>query len=420
MAGQKKNPEAETNDKKGGNDSLRADAEKHLAGSPGHNPGREGQTPEELIHELRVHQIELEMQAEELRNAHLALEESRDKYRDLYDFSPVGYLTLNDNGLIEEVNLTGAALLGVDRRSIVNTRFSSFITRSDAEAWFHYFMQVQNQKEEQHCALMLQRKDGSVFPSRMEGIMIHDLSNQKPVVRLAFSDITDIRRAEDALQLANKKLNLLSSITRHDINNQILVLGGFLDLLHEKVGNPALEHCFTRISEAGSRITSIIRFTSEYTSIGIKNPAWQDCSALVEAAAGEARHGHIVVKNEIPAGTELFADPLVGTVFRNLVDNAVRHGGKISTIRFFTEERNSHHVLVCKDDGDGIPLEEKEKIFELGYGRNTGLGLALARDVLAITGITIRETGEPGRGARFEMQVPEGAWRTMKRTGAGG
>jgi len=420
MAGLKKKPEKKTGGTRKSNDSLRDIAEKQLSGSSNLIPGQVRQTPEELIHELRVHQIELEMQAEELRNSHLALEESRDKYLDLYDFSPVGYLTLSDQGLVEEVNLTGAGLLGADRSSIVKSRFSTFIAKNDAGAWYRYFMQVQDQKKEQQCNLTLRRMDGSSFPARLEGIALRDLSNGRPVVRLAVSNIADIRRVEDALQLANKKLNLLSSITRHDINNQIQVLSGFLELLHANIGDPAFENYFTRINDAVSRISSIIRFTSDYTSIGINNPVWQDCSVLVETTVREARPGHGIVKNELPAGTELFADPLIGTVFRNLVDNAVRHGGKITTVRFSAEERNSHHILVCEDDGAGISPEEKEKIFELGYGRNTGLGLSLAREVLAITGITIRETGEPGRGARFEMQVPEGAWRTRKRTGRGG
>jgi signal transduction histidine kinase len=89
----------------------------------------------------------------------------------------------------------------------------------------------------------------------------------------------------------------------------------------------------------------------------------------------------------------------------------VRHGGKITSIRFSVDERNGDHVVVCNDDGDGVVADEKEKIFMKGYGKNTGMGLFLSREILSITGITIRETGEPGRGARFEMSVPKGAWR---------
>jgi signal transduction histidine kinase len=89
----------------------------------------------------------------------------------------------------------------------------------------------------------------------------------------------------------------------------------------------------------------------------------------------------------------------------------VRYGGKISMIRFSVEERDGDHLVVCEDDGDGVPAEEKEQIFERGFGKNTGMGLALSREILAITGITITENGVPGKGARFEMTVPKDMWR---------
>ena len=93
------------------------------------------------------------------------------------------------------------------------------------------------------------------------------------------------------------------------------------------------------------------------------------------------------------------------------MDNAARYGGKITTLRFSVEISSDAHLIVCEDDGDGVVAMEKEKIFERGFGKNTGLGLALSREILSITGITIRETGEPGKSARFEITVPKGAWR---------
>ena len=93
------------------------------------------------------------------------------------------------------------------------------------------------------------------------------------------------------------------------------------------------------------------------------------------------------------------------------MDNAARYGGKITTIRFTAEDAGDDHLIVCEDDGDGVVAGEKEQIFNKGFGKNTGLGLALSREILDITGITIRETGEPGKGARFEMTVPKGMWR---------
>ena len=215
------------------------------------------------------------------------------------------------------------------------------------------------------------------------------------------------------LRQANKKLNLLSGITRHDINNQLTVLMGFLLLMENKRPDPVMDEYYPKVTNAARRISAMIQFTKEYEEIGVHAPLWQDCSTLVDTAIKQITLGKISVNNEIPAGTELLADPLVIKVFYNLMDNAVRYGGKITTIRFLVKDCNGAHLLVCEDDGDGIPTDEKEKIFERGYGKNTGLGLALSREILDITGTTITETGEPGSGARFEMTVPEKMWRIV-------
>jgi PAS domain S-box-containing protein len=175
--------------------SLRDVAEEQLARSPKHSSDIARQTPEQLIHELEVHQVELETQAEELRRAHLALEESRDKYLYLYDFAPVGYLTLTDKALIAEVNLAGAALLGVERSNLVHHGLGRFITSGDLDQWDQYFMHVRNRGEKQVCTLMLTRGDGSMFPARLEGVRTSG-SDGTTTVRIAFSDITDIWQIE--------------------------------------------------------------------------------------------------------------------------------------------------------------------------------------------------------------------------------
>jgi signal transduction histidine kinase len=230
-------------------------------------------------------------------------------------------------------------------------------------------------------------------------------------------DITEQRQAEEALRAVNRKLNLLSGITRHDINNQMTVLMGYLAILKKKQSDPTLSVHIQKATISAEQISAMIRFSKEYESIGVNAPTWQDCRTLAATAAKQAPIGNIMVKNDLPAGTEVLADPLVVKVFYNLMDNAVRHGGKITTIRFSVEEHDGDRVVVCEDDGDGVVAEEKEKIFERGFGKNTGLGLALAREILDITGITIRETGEPGKGARFDMTVPKGMWRlTGKKT----
>jgi signal transduction histidine kinase len=232
-------------------------------------------------------------------------------------------------------------------------------------------------------------------------------STEKNYFIAIFDDFTEKKRGEEALQQANKKLNLLSSITRHDINNKLLALDGFIALLHQKMPGSQDEILFSRISETSKQIAAMIRFTKEYEMIGINAPVWQNLKDLVNNAEKSATPGEVTITNDLPAGMEVFADPLIIKVFFNLIDNALRHGGKITTIRFTLEARNSDRVIVCEDDGEGIRRELKERIFERGFGKNTGFGLFISREILDITGLTITETGEPGTGARFEITVPE-------------
>ncbi|MGB8890933.1 MAG: ATP-binding protein, partial [Methanoregula sp.] len=253
------------------------------------------------------------------------------------------------------------------------------------------------------------RKDGSVFPVE---ITVNVMSFQGQEILIgAIRDVTESRRSEEALQQANRSLALLTHVTRHDINNQLLALNGFLELLHEKVKDPSVEDYFTWISQVSTRISSMIQFASAYESVRKTDPVWQDIRNLAETAVRQVSLGNVMVKNEIPAGAEVFSDPLIVKVIYNLVDNAIRYGGKISTIRFSLSEKNGNEIIVCEDDGVGVLQEYKEKIFDRGFGKNTGLGLFLAREILSLTGITIRETGEPGAGARFEMAVPTGSFR---------
>ena len=211
---------------------------------------------------------------------------------------------------------------------------------------------------------------------------------------------------------ANKKLTLLSEITRHDIISQLTALQLYLEILENKLPDSSYHEYFKKIGIATDRISSIVQFTREYEKIGVNTPVWRDVNAIVDGAKKEDVVGHLQLINDLPANTEVYSDALIANVFYKLITNAVRYGGKITTIRFSVLEHSGDHLIVCEDDGVGVLTEEKEKIFERSFEENTGLGLALSREILLITGITIRETGEPGKGARFELTVPKGAWRT--------
>jgi signal transduction histidine kinase len=222
---------------------------------------------------------------------------------------------------------------------------------------------------------------------------------------------TRLESSQSAFETSNRKLNLLSSITRHDIRNQIMGLMGFLELSREKTTDPELLHYLDREETAARNIQRQIEFTKTYEDIGVRAPQWQDIGIHVRALQTLIPPGEIAVSVAI-VGFEVFADPLLEKVFENLIDNSRRHGKRVRHITFSTLKFGPDDIsIVYEDDGVGVPEADKERIFEKGFGKNTGLGLFLTREILAITGLTIKETGVYGQGARFEILVPKGKYR---------
>ena len=162
---------------------------------------------EELLHELQLQQIELEMQNEALRESQIALEKSRDRYLDLYEFAPIGYLTLTRDALIAEINLTGAALLGEDRNKLINRRFTAFVAPVDRDRWHQIFMHTLQHGERQDCELALMRGDGSPLNAQLDSIHLYK-EDEVPVVRLT---LTDISRRNQALAGERRLRNILDN-----------------------------------------------------------------------------------------------------------------------------------------------------------------------------------------------------------------
>jgi signal transduction histidine kinase len=217
--------------------------------------------------------------------------------------------------------------------------------------------------------------------------------------------------SHDAFETANKKLNLLSSITRHDIKNQLLALLGFIGLAKMKTTDPDLLKYIEREETAALAIQRQIEFTKNYEEIGVRAPQWQDVGVHANALRSLVPPGEIEVKVSVE-GLEVFADPLLEKVFETLIDNSRRHGERVRHISFSTLQYGLDYLaLVYEDDGVGVHENEKERIFEKGFGKNTGLGLFLSREILSITGLAIKENGVYGKGARFEILVPKGKYR---------
>jgi PAS domain S-box-containing protein len=223
-------------------------------------------------------------------------------------------------------------------------------------------------------------------------------------------DVTARKQTEAALIAANRKMHLLSGITRHDILNQLTVLQGNLEFMRERITDPVLLGYMDRQQQALGFISRQIAFTQDYQDLGVRAPDYRGLRECVAHAAADLDARDLTLVSE--AGEfEIYADPMLEKVFYNLFENSVRYAGPAPEVRVGCRRRGESLLIVVEDNGPGIPAHEKERIFIRGFGRNTGLGLFLVREILLTTGIGIRETGDPGRGARFEILVPQGGWR---------
>ena len=355
--------------------------------------------------------IGVTMDVTERKMAEEALNDNYLFMQTLIQTIPIPVFIKNRDGRYTGCNNTFETFFGRSRSEIIGKTVFEVAPKEIADEYFRTDEELLNHPGTQHYESRAVSKNGQARDVIIDKAAILNSDGVATGIIGVMFDITERKVSEKALEQVNKKLNLLSGITRHDINNQLTVLRGSLALLEHSNHDLKLNHDYLVAIKAAAGIAAIIRFTREYEQVGVHAPAWQDTRTLTDTAAKQAPLGQVIVKNDLPVGTDVFADPLIAKVFYNLMDNAVRYGGKITTIRFSVEDCEDKQVIVCEDDGVGVPVDEKKKIFERGFGKNTGLGLAISREILDITGITIKETGEPGQGARFEMVVPKGMWK---------
>lgn len=332
------------------------------------------------------------------------------RYRDLFEINNAVMLILDPKtGKIIDANDAAAGFYGYSRdelRSISITEIN--IAGPDR------IREGMGQAASSHGAVFQfrhRKKNGEIRDVQVFSAPITLDDHQ--VLHSIIQDVTDRNIAEDALKQTNKKLNLLNSITRHDINNQIFSLKAFLELSKESLNDPRqLSEYFIREERAINAIANQIAFTKEYQDLGVREPVWQRVGSCVNNATASLPMRDVQIENTT-GSLEIFADPLLEKVFYNLFDNALRYGGaKMTKITVSSLESGPDLKLRIEDDGEGIGAEDKKRLFERGFGRNTGLGLFLSREILTITGIVIGETGEPGKGARFEMTIPKGRFRS--------
>jgi PAS domain S-box-containing protein len=370
-------------------------------------------THEELnasYEQLTATEEELRQNYEELTKSQHELQKSEERYRNVVEDQTEFICRFLPDGSHIFVNDAYCRYFGKTREEIVGHRFAPDIPKEDLPILKMNLASITPDHPVQTVEHRIRMPNGEIRWQQWSDRAVFDRNGKVTEYQSVGRDVTDRKRTEQALHEANKKLTLLSSITRHDILNQLTGLQGYIGLIEAKITDPAIRTLVHRAFQSSEVIRDQISFTKQYEDIGVQSPNWQNVSSLVTEVCRDNRFPTVAV-DPFLTDLEVFADPLLKLVFSNLFENARMHGKTVTKIVVSGTVSPDGAEVTVADDGKGIPLSEKQKIFEKGFGSHTGLGLYLAQEILSITDLTIRETGEPGRGARFVIHIPKGAYR---------
>jgi two-component system cell cycle sensor histidine kinase/response regulator CckA len=396
-----------------------------------------------IIHELRVYQVELEIQNEELRTAQAKLDAARARYFDLYDLAPVGYCTLSEKGLVLESNLTAANLLGVARWELDKQPITRFILKEDQDIYYLHRKRLFETAKPQTCELQMVRQNGTSFWARLEATAAQDIDGA-PISRIALSDITDSKRIETEkakIEALNRQLQKSECMGRmagaiaHNFNNQLHVVMGNLEM--------AMDGLPSGVNSKESLISALqaARNASEVSSLMLtylgQTPVKHEHIDLSEAS----RNSVTLLQATVPNGTIIKADfPAIGPVIRanasqimqvltNLVTNAWESadenrrgiGLTVKTVcasdiptspRFPVDWQPRDAVYACievADAGCGISENDIEKIFDPFFSTKftgRGLGLPVVLGIVRAHHGAVTVESDSGRGSIFRVFFP--------------
>jgi two-component system, chemotaxis family, sensor kinase Cph1 len=396
---------------------------------------RAGEIPEELeqltpegtrraLHELRVHQIELEMQNEELRRTQEELEVSRARYFDLYDLAPVGYFTISEQGLILEANLTAAKLLGVTRSALVKQPLSRFILPDDQDIHYQHRNQLLKTGNPQAWELRLLKMGESPFWVRVEATLAQD-ADGATVCRAVVSDISKAKRLERALKATNAELEQFAYALTHDLQEPLRMVLNFSQLLareHKgKLGEDA-DNTISFIVDGALRLNALVKDLLNYWRITDKDGdrlSSVDCNhalsqALLSLQTAIQKSSATITSDPLP--TVAAKEVMLTQLFQNLISNSIKYRSEAPpAIHIAAAETAAGWLFSVKDNGIGIDPANAERVFGMFkrlHGKEipgTGIGLALCRKVVERQGGRVWVESQAGQGAVFKFTIPNEA-----------
>ena len=428
--------------KGGSGGDLRNRAEKSLDLEQAESRKLSTEDAGKMIHELRVHQVELEMQNEELRSAQAQIEESRARYSDLYDFAPIGYVTLDEKGLIRQANLTAAKLLGIERSRLIQKPFHVHVAAEDRDRFYLHLRDGLKSKERQSCEVKLVNHAGVGFYVQIDGISVQD-SSGTTVCNLAVTDISKRKRVEEELAKAKKleAMGILAGGIGHDFNNLLAVILGNLSMVEielqklERIVPNSGQRGLASLSNATKAVMLATDLTKRFLTL---SPGGEPCMVsipvrqLVRGSSAQALSGSNVLC-EYSLGDDLEevgGDPSqLRQALYDVILNAREAMPGGGTVRILAENSRvgsidgesdvpmdieNHYVRISiRDEGVGIPDENLPKIFDpyfstkdRGRQKGMGLGLTTAHSIIKRHNGRVDVASEVGIGTTFDIYLP--------------
>ncbi len=338
----------------------------------------------------------------------LRLWNQEERYRGIFNNSEAATFVVapGETGpRIEEANYMGTKLLGFAAKDLAGEPVTRFI--NDSNAWEEFQARIHRDGAVYGYETSLSRMDGTAVRVLVSGGRLPD---GRSILTLV--DITALKNAEDALRAANTKLNMLGHLTRNDLTAAVSLLLERIAEGARQFDDPAVSRYLDGLEEDARLVQRRAEITRDYQDLGLRLPGWQPVQEVIREVTSRLPLQGVSIRPWAER-VEVFADPMLDKVFSNLIENAVRHGKTVTQVVITYQLRDDGLSIYVEDDGVGIPDTEKEKIFAYGIGGGGGLGLFLVREILSITGMTIRETGTPGEGARFVIHVPPDGYRIV-------
>ena len=386
-----------------------------------------------LNHELSVHQIELEIQNKELMDAKKDLEIAVEKYTDLYDLAPSGYLTITREGQIVELNLSASRMLGKERRRLLQNMLGAYVTDDKRQIFYHFLNGIFDNQTELTCELTLNRKGNLPMHIYLMGF----ISKNGLHAEINMIDITEHKLAEEKVNVANRELeqsiqlnadkDLFISILAHDLRNPFGVLLGYTELLlrnFNQLKENEVKNMVHEINQTTHSTYNLLedilkwsRLRMERIPFEPKQVSFTDiCIDIVSSLSPVAEIKNITIGCNIADEIYVIADvDMLKAVFRNLVSNAIKFTRNKGKIMISAEQRNSGILFSVSDNGIGIEPESLVKLFDISQfftttgtanEKGTGLGLLLCKDFVEKHGGKIWVESEFGKGSVFYFEIP--------------